>query len=115
MTHRALKPVDLHVLLALVEGPLHGYALARQLETESEGRVRLLPGNLYAILNRFAADGLIRQAAPEPRPAGDGRRRYFELTDKGREQLTREARRLDRLLASVRVRQLLRSGEEVES
>ncbi|MCG8459097.1 MAG: PadR family transcriptional regulator [Holophagales bacterium] len=108
MPSTALRPTDFHVLLGLAREPLHGYRLARRIEQESEGRVRLLPGNLYAILARLEEKSWVRQTEPGAAPEDhDQRRRYFELTADGRRVLDEETRRLERLLRSVRARRLL--------
>ena len=41
-----LKPADFHVLLALSEGPRHGYGIMKDVERESAGEVRLEIGSL---------------------------------------------------------------------
>ena len=106
-----LKPVDLHLLLALAGGPLHGYALAARMREESENRLRMLPGNLYAVIRRLVREGLISESKARP-PAGedDRRRRYFALTDTGRRALSEEARRMARMAEMVRAR-LLEAGD----
>jgi DNA-binding PadR family transcriptional regulator len=103
-----LKPADLHVLLALVSGPLHGYALVQRIETESSGLVRMLPGNLYAVLRRLEVAGLVRPSRRAPAPDEDQRRRYHELTAEGRRTLALEAERMS--LLSDRVRASLGPG-----
>ena len=97
-----LKPSDLHVLLALASGALHGYALVQRIEDESEGRVRMLPGNLYAVLRRLEVAGLLRPARRRPAPGEDQRRRYYELTADGRRVLEDEAERMSALSERVR-------------
>jgi DNA-binding PadR family transcriptional regulator len=99
-----LRPIELHVLLALGAGPLHGYALVRRIDEDSDGRLRLLPGNLYSVIRRLEADGLLGESPRKPGPAEDPRRRYYQLTAKGRRTLAREARHLESLLARVRHR-----------
>lgn len=104
----ALKPSDFHLLLALLDRPLHGYALSRRMEEESEGQVRMLPGNLYAVLRRLVGEGLVTET--DERPAEDrtdARRRYFAITSTGRDVLVREARRLSRTtdLLTARLRE----------
>ena len=103
MRDDALKPTDFHVLLALAAEPLHGYGLVRRIEQESEGRVRLLPGNLYAVLRRLDDAGLVEETPPPP-DASDSRRRYYRLTGAGREALGAETDRLERLLGAIRAR-----------
>jgi len=96
-----LKPADFHVLLALADGPLHGYGIMKQVERESRGEVRLEIGSLYRVLGRLLADGLLAMGK------GDGRRRDYRLTALGRKALAAEARRLAYLVRRVRARKLL--------
>lgn len=99
-----LKPAELHLLLALAEAPMHGYALAQRMAEESEGQVQMLPGNLYAVIRRLERDGLVG-----PSPAADTvdrRRRCFALTERGRQELGDETRRLARTVELARARLL---------
>jgi DNA-binding PadR family transcriptional regulator len=50
-----------HIVLALLQGELHGYALMRRVEELSDAAVRLGPGTLYGTVNRLVADGLIEE------------------------------------------------------
>ena len=105
--HLPLRPVDLLILLALVEEEQHGYALARALEERTDGVVRLEPGNLYRVIKRLVDDGLIAPAARRPAAAADDeRRRYYRITPLGRHVAALEARRLRTLLDSRAVRAL---------
>jgi len=97
----ALKPSDFHVLLALLEGPLHGYGIMKHVETESGGSVRLEIGSLYRLLGRLLDSGLIEEGA------GDERRRCYQLSRAGRRALKAEAERLAGLVNLVRMRKLL--------
>jgi PadR family transcriptional regulator, regulatory protein PadR len=79
-------------LAALLDGPLHGYAIAKRAEAVSGGRVRLTAGTLYAALDRLLGQGLIAVAGEE---VVEGRaRRYYRLTASGRRALQAEAARL---------------------
>ena len=98
-----LKAVDFHLLLALVEGPLHGYALAKRMREESDGQVQTMPGNLYAVIRRLHRDGSVTETAERPH-GDDQRRRYFSLTDSGRRLLAAEGRRMARMATTVRRR-----------
>ncbi len=104
-----LRPVEFLVLLALADEELHGYALTQQIDERTGGAVRLEPGNLYKVLKRLVADGLIagthRRAAPE---LDSERRRYYRLTRLGARVAALEAERLETLLASRTVRSLTR-------
>ena len=91
----------MHVVLALLDGELHGYALMRRVEELSEGAVRMGPGTLYGTINRLLAAGLVeettdRRATPED--GGAERRRYYELTSAGRAVALDEVRRLAALV-----------------
>lgn len=86
------------VLLALADGPLHGYAVIAAVAETSDGAVRLGPGTLYGALDRLTGDGLVVVSSEA---VVDGRhRRYYQLTGVGREQLVDETRR--RAVLSVR-------------
>lgn len=80
------------VLTALLDGPLHGYAVIKQVERLSEGRVRLAAGTLYAALDRLTDEGLVTVVDEE---TVNGRaRRYYGLTDEGSAALHAEAHRM---------------------
>jgi DNA-binding PadR family transcriptional regulator len=111
----ALLPLSaavLHTLLALAEGARHGYAIAQDVETLTDGQVRMGPGTLYGTLQRCQSAGLIDDApAPRGRDADDERRRYYRLTPLGRRVLELEIARLDRTLAAARAKRVLRRPE----
>ena len=99
-----LSDLAFHILLALGEGPSHGYAIGKDVEDHSGGRLDPSTGALYQALFRLTADGLI---APAGGPAGsDSRRKYFTLTAHGRRAAAAEARRLDGLVRVARKRKL---------
>ncbi len=93
-----------HILLALGDGPSHGYAIGKDVETRSGGRLDPTTGALYQALRRLAEDGLIAPVeAPED---ADVRRKYFALTREGRGAVAQEAQRLDALVRAARRRKL---------
>lgn len=75
------------ILLALVR-PMHGYEIMQTVPAISGERVKVGAGTLYALLTRFEKEGIVRLAG------GDGRRKVYALTAKGREHLDRECERL---------------------
>lgn len=102
-----LKPVDLLLLLALVDQEQHGYALARELATRTDGIVRLEPGNLYRVIKRLVDDGLIDVSSRRPvAELDDERRRYYRITALGARVAALEVQRLRSLLASRAARSL---------
>jgi DNA-binding PadR family transcriptional regulator len=104
-----LKPLVFQVLLALVDGPRHGWSLVRDVQQRGEFG-RLMPGNFYRTLRSMLADGLIEDAPSRPRADdADERRRYFRLTTLGEEAAVAEARRLEALVVESRAKRLLSS------
>lgn len=79
-------------LAALMDGPLHGYAVIKRAEELSGGRVRMAAGTLYAALDRLSAEGLV-QVVDEQVVNGRARR-YYELTATGATALEAEAERM---------------------
>ena len=87
-----LTPPVFHVLIALADGQKHGYAVLKEVEERTGGKVQLSTGTLYAIIKRLLNDGLIEEI--DERPDGDDeRRRYYSLTDFGKQVAMAEARR----------------------
>jgi DNA-binding PadR family transcriptional regulator len=87
-----LKPLDFAILITLAEGEQYGYSLAKRLAEQRNGAIRLPPSNLYHVLDRLIAAGLIRSTATDD--AADERRQYFAITPFGRRAVAAEARRL---------------------
>ncbi len=73
----------MYLLLALLDGENHGYALMRLVDEQSQGAVRMGPGTLYGTLNRLLADGLIIETTDDSERSGNERRRYYRLTSDG--------------------------------
>lgn len=95
-----LTPAVFHVLLALSEGPLHGYAIMQRAE-EASGQ-SMGPGTIYGALSRLSDAGWVEETDAEPDDARRGR--SFTLTEPGREALGDEARRITRLAGMKQVR-----------
>jgi DNA-binding PadR family transcriptional regulator len=92
----------IHVLLAIGPGERHGYAIMREIESMTEGRVRVAPGTLYTNIRRLLEAGLIVEAAERPDPElDDERRRYYRLSPSGRRVVAAEVERLGSLVARV--------------
>lgn len=102
-----LKPLVFQVLLALVDGERHGWALVRDVQQRG-GFDRIMPGNFYRTLRAMLADGLIEEAPGREKPTEDDeRRRYFRLTPLGADAAAAEARRLEALVLESRAKRLL--------
>jgi DNA-binding PadR family transcriptional regulator len=88
-----LPPHLFEVLLALVEGPLHGYALIGEIERRTGGRVVLSTSSLYAAVHRLRRSGWVEDA-PSAEASAGAPRRVYRLTPEGRRVLRLEALRL---------------------
>jgi DNA-binding PadR family transcriptional regulator len=107
-----LTPVVFHILMALSTEERHGYAIMKEVEASTEGRVSIQTGTLYQAIKRLLDAGLIRQAEPKVDPEmDDERRRYYALSGLGRKVLNEEALRLERMVALARARQVLGPGK----
>ena len=110
--HLPLSPAAFAILLALRDGEKHGYAILRDVNENTQGAVRLLPGTLYNLLKRMLEDGWIEESGERPDPLlDDERRRYYRLTGLGGQVVALEAERLARLVGVARQHGLL-SGIE---
>ena len=98
---RRLPAASLHVMLALLDGELHGYALMRRVEELSDGAVRMGPGTLYGTVNRLVEDGLIEETTDRVVRDEGARRRYYALTSDGRAVALDELARLRSLVRRV--------------
>ncbi len=78
-----------YVLLALTQ-ERHGYGIMQFAAELTDARVNIGAGTLYALLSRFETEGLIRRTREE-----EGRK-YYLLTDAGRQALREEYDRLKR-------------------
>jgi DNA-binding PadR family transcriptional regulator len=92
------------ILLSLVDGPNHGYAIIREVHDRTEGEVRLTASTLYGATARMLGGGLIEEHDP---PAGQERRRLYALTRRGRSLLSDEAARLARAAGWARAKHVL--------
>lgn len=87
-----MQEPTLLVLTALADRPRHGCALAQELLTISQGRVRLRTGTLYGSLERLQEEGMI-EVFSEERVEGRLRRTYT-LSPTGRDALAAEVRKI---------------------
>lgn len=102
MTSRKASP-SFWVLAALLEGPAHGYAIAKRSATLSNDGPAMGPGTLYGTLERLHAEGSIEPCGDEV--VGGRNRRSYRLTDQGRGIVIEENAK--RLAAAHRVHNLL--------
>ncbi len=82
-----LTPAVFHILLALADGALHGYAIMQAVETSAGGEPRMGPGTIYGSLQRMEETGLVRELPVAHRRAAP----VFTLLPAGRRALAQEA------------------------
>lgn len=104
-----LSALDFQVLLVLAEEDLYGYAIMKAVEEQSAGRLRPEIGSLYRVLARLMGEGFLEETDhPGELESHPGReRKYYRLTDRGREVAVAEARRLREVLELARERRLV--------
>jgi DNA-binding PadR family transcriptional regulator len=92
-----------HILLALVDQDLHGYAILNDIARRTEGEVTLTASTLYGAIARLLDEGFIAEVDSEV-----DRRRSYRLTRAGRELLRLESERLARTANWARQKRVLR-------
>jgi len=80
-----------HILLALSQGPLHGYGIQREILDRTGGRLRLWPATLYRLLGKLEGHGLVETVEAPVEEPEDQRRQYYSLTRHGVARLQEEA------------------------
>jgi DNA-binding PadR family transcriptional regulator len=106
-----LTPAVLHILLALASQERHGYGIMKQVDVDSQGRVRMGPGTLYGSIGRMIDAGLIRESDRRSDPDLDDERRiYYRLTALGEQALAAELERYRDVVAVGRQRGLSTNG-----
>jgi len=94
------EPVLL-ILISLADRPRHGYALMKDIEILSTGRVRLSTGTLYGALRRLLEDRWIERFEQEDTSR---EKQAYRLTAAGRGQLRQELARMKQLTHAAAVR-----------
>ena len=105
-----LPVAQLHILLALVTGDKHGYAIMREIEVFTDGSVTMGPGTLYGAVKQMLKSGLIEESDERPDPEmDDQRRRYYRITGLGARAMDAEVSRMEQLARTAA--KLRRSAE----
>ncbi len=104
-----LPRLAFQVLLALASSDSHGYAIAKEVERNTDGRTKPSTGSLYLSMEKLHAKALIEESA-RPAEHDDARRRNFRITTLGRRVARAETERLIHLVNLARERDLLSDG-----
>ncbi len=106
-----LMPAEFQILLALADQDRHGYGIMAEVKERTGGNVVLGPGTLYGTIKRLLKMELLAEGTAQPDPALSAeRRKYYRLTELGRELATAEARRLADLVGDARAKDLIPKG-----
>jgi DNA-binding PadR family transcriptional regulator len=94
------------ILLSLSNEDRHGYAIMKDVEALSDGRVQFSTGTLYGALRRLLEDDWIeREDGLDKGSEADRRKRkYYSLTQTGRQLLELELRRMQKLSETAIIR-----------
>ncbi|MFT3686011.1 MAG: PadR family transcriptional regulator [Phycisphaerales bacterium] len=107
------------ILGVLVDKPLYGYAITKEVAAKSGGELRMTAGVLYPLLARLERQGLIashwetirsdrRPEEPEGESEEDGggaggrRRKWYKLTSKGKRHLAQSVKAHNAFVAMLR-------------
>ena len=102
-TRLPLPQAVFQILVALADRDRHGYAVMQDVAARTDGALKLSPGTLYASIKRMLDEGLITEVRSRPSPdEDDERRRYYRITQLGRDIAHAEADRLTVLLRQAR-------------
>ena len=95
-----------YILLSLVPGKRHGYAILQDIEGLSKGQVHLSTSTLYSALGRLLDRGLIERVTGDPEPGSHPGlpRKAYVLSELGRRILEAEIDRMQALTATARLR-----------
>jgi PadR family transcriptional regulator, regulatory protein PadR len=99
---KLLPQVQLAILIALSLKPRHGYEIIQQIKEDSENRISLSAGTLYGAIKELRTKKLIQEISS----GAEDRRRYYELTDKGKKQLTEEMEYFEQCVLLAKNRRL---------
>jgi DNA-binding PadR family transcriptional regulator len=94
------EPVLL-ILTSLSDEPRHGYALIKDIENLSQGRVRLSTGTLYGAIRRLLETGWIE---PFDQQDTSREKQAYRLTPEGRKELAAELERMKELTQKATAR-----------
>jgi DNA-binding PadR family transcriptional regulator len=108
----SLTPAAFQILMALADKARHGLGIVDEVEDRTDGAVKLGPGTLYGTIKKLRGVAFIQEAdAALKAEDHDPRRRYYALTQRGREAVSEEARRMELLVRVACSKDLLQSAE----
>jgi len=104
-----LTPPTFYILLALATKERHGYDIMKQVQSDSNDKVKLGPGTLYGAIKRMLEDKLIIELDSE-----HSRRKYYKLTEKGQAIFSNELQRYNEAVELAKKRSLFLNPKVVK-
>ena len=103
-----MTPAVFHILLSLADAERHGYGIMREVHQRTDNAFRLGPGTLYRSIQRLSDAGYIEACCEDPE---DDRKRFYRITEVGRQAAAEEARRLLGLVRQSEAKKILTDVE----
>jgi PadR family transcriptional regulator PadR len=100
--------LDLLILRTLLRGPVHGHAIAKAIEFDSDEVLQVEQGSLYPALHRLIKREWI--SVEEGTSENNRRAKFYRLTAKGRRRLVLETSKWDKLAGAIA--RILRPAEQ---
>ena len=97
----SLTPQIFYILLSLATKERHGYEIMKQVEADSQAKVKLGAGTLYGAIKRMLEEKLILEV-----DTGHARRKYYKLTEKGRSIFNNELERYNQAVELAKQKNL---------
>lgn len=91
--------LDMLVLKSLAAGPLHGYGVAKWIQTTTDDALKIEEGSLYPALHRMQRHGWL--SSEWGLSESNRRAKYYQLTRGGRAQLKKEVLAWDHLVQAI--------------
>ena len=101
-----LTPAVFYILFSLATGEKHGYEIMKQVKQDTQGKITMGNGTLYGSMKRMLAAGLIEDAGERIDPDKE-RRKYYRLTERGKQALGAEMQRYVDTVLLMHKRQLI--------
>ena len=99
-----LTEATFYILLSLAPGPQHGYAMLKDVERLSGGRLRLSTGTLYGAIQRLLEQSWIEPVESDDAEVTGRPRKAYRLTGLGQRITAAETERLKELVSVARRR-----------
>ena len=105
-----LTPSTFYILLALIDGEKHGYAIMKEVAHLTEGTVNMGPGTLYGTIKRMLQGNLVVEVVGDGTQIAGKTRRTYSLTDWGNQVLMAELNRMEMLVHKAKAKKIWAGG-----